>query len=478
VLVLNASRFGRFDDPDQAAALRYELRKLGWLVRFAESDDSEDVIARSVMRAVGDAQASEYRRNIIRNAQRGKRGAAEQGFWTTREPFGYRRRVVHPVDRDRVLAPGQHKAPDEKVKLTPGPDEEVATVRWMFESYATGTHTLEEIASALLVRAPGRRWTRFGVRQILANRTYRGCLVAGRRSAVLWRKKVWQTEPTTWIDVEDAHPALIDAATFGAVQARLTNKVPRRPHAVDYRVTGLVHCAHCGEPYIGGGQCGRYASGQRFHYYRDRGGVLRRTCDGKLGTVSQNRLEGALVDILTKELSHGAVRASIRRSVLALLNSDQQPKAPDRSAVQRELARAEAKRARLVDAIAAGAVTIEEGKAAMEQARLLVEQLRLQLAAVEITRDRTALATEGERWLAIAADFPFVARQATGPELRQMLRPWLDGVTFDKYTRELTVRVRTVPLSLLSQSGLAQHHDSKDDVVIRRVILKTRKAVA
>jgi DNA invertase Pin-like site-specific DNA recombinase len=474
VLVLNASRFGRFDDPDQAAALRYELRKLGWLVRFAESDDSEDVIARSVMRAVGDAQASEYRRNIIRNAQRGKRGAASQGFWTTHEPFGYRRRVVHPEGRDRVLAPGQKKASDEKVKLTLGPAAEVATVRWMFNAYAKGTHTLEEIANALMIRAPGRRWSRFGVRQMLANRTYRGAVVANRRSAVLWRQKIWRTDPSTWIVVEDAHPALIDATTFAAVQARLSISVPRRPRQVDYRVSGLVHCVHCREPYIGGGRSGSCTSGVHSHYYRDRGGHLRRICDGKMGTVSQKRLEEAVVSILAKEIGSGAVRAAIKREVLALEASSRRTSVPDRNHLQRELARAEAKRTRLVEAIAAGAITMDEGKTAMESTRELIEQMRSQLRPAP-KHPQGAIASEAERWLAIAADFPLIAREATGNELRAMLRPWLDGATFDKYTRELVVRVRTVPLSLLKQSGLGQHHRSKD-VVVRRVILARRRA--
>src|SRR5690348_10447545 len=79
VLVLNDSRFGRFRDPDEAAAWRYRLKQCGWVVRFAESDDTTDPIGRSVLRAVGAAQASEYRASISRNAKRGARGSAEQG---------------------------------------------------------------------------------------------------------------------------------------------------------------------------------------------------------------------------------------------------------------------------------------------------------------------------------------------------------------------------------------------------------------
>ena len=52
---------------------RVHFRRLGWVVRFAENDSSEDPTAKSVMRAIGDAQASEYRRQIKANAKRGAR---------------------------------------------------------------------------------------------------------------------------------------------------------------------------------------------------------------------------------------------------------------------------------------------------------------------------------------------------------------------------------------------------------------------
>lgn len=476
VLFLNASRFGRFDDPDQAAALRYELRRLGWLVRFAESDDSEDVIARSVMRAVGDAQASEYRRNLIRNVQRGKRGAAQQGFWTSREPFGYRRRVVYPIDRDRVLAPGQHKATDEKVKLTPGPADEVATVQWLFTAYGTGTHTLEELAAAMLTRAPGRRWTRWAVRTILRNQAYLGHLIAGRRSGVLCRQKVWTTDPATWIQIPDAHPALVDTATFATVQHRLGVHSPRRARGADYRVSGLITCVHCGDRYIGGGSCGQNAAGERFHYYRDRGGVDGR-CAGKLGNVAKRHLEQAVIDVVAAELASGTVQAAIRRAVLARVSASASVARPDRRALQRALAQAEAKRARLVQAVADGTLTNHEARSAIETARLEIDRCRSALRPA-IAVDPPALHREADRWLAIAADFPRVAREATGPELRSLITPWLAYGSFDKHTRELVLGIRAVPISLLSDVGFDEYHDSKESVRVRRVILKARRSAA
>ena len=122
VLVLNDSRFGRFVEPEEATFWRHHLYRLGWIVRFCEGDEVEGDF-RSVVRAIGSVQATEYRRNLVANTRRGMKGAAEQGFWTREAPYGYRRQVVYPPDAGRVLEIGQLKAPNEKVKLAPHTEE-------------------------------------------------------------------------------------------------------------------------------------------------------------------------------------------------------------------------------------------------------------------------------------------------------------------------------------------------------------------
>lgn len=458
VLLLNASRFGRFDDPDQAAALRYELRTLGWQVRFVESDDAEDVVARSVMRAVGDAQATEYRRNIIRNAQRGKRGTAQKGFWTNAAPLGYRRMVVHPPDRVRVLDTGVCKAPDEKIKLTLGPDDEVAVVRWAFEAYATGAHTMGELADVLRRRVPQRQWTKCGVKAMLTRETYLGRTVVGKRNAQLWRQKIWWTDPATWIRIEDTHPAIIDADLFNRVQAKLRGNGRRRPRA-DYRLSGLVHCAQCGRPYVGGGVGGTQRTGDaRPRFYRCSGAVNDRAhpgvphCPGKVGTIMKHVLEDAVIGLLVRELEHGTMRAAIRRATTERVRAHtrQADRPRDLAGPRRALAKAEAQRDRLIEAIAQG-LPMTEAKPALDQARLAIEGARRELdAATSRPLDRAALDREADRWLQLADAFPQLMSRVTTAELREMLDVWLAGATFDKDTRELRVQMRTIPVALLA----------------------------
>ncbi len=449
VLALNDSRLGRWEDPEEAAAVRVQLRKAGWLVRLCESDDVEDPTFRSIIRALGSAQASEYRKAIIRNAQRGRQGAAALGFWATREPIGFRRAVVHPAGRERVLETGQRKAPDEKVTLVLGPAVEVAALREAFASFADGRRSLAGVAAYLTQQIPYRRWGRSTTRQVMANEIYAGTMVTGRRRGELNRQGKWRTDPATWQRSPDAFPALVDRETFDQAQRRLASyHVTPRAGWTDYRVSGLVMCATCGQPLVGGGANGHYRDGQKVRFYRCRGSVNRR-CDGRLTSVSQHLLEPALIGAIAKELRHPTVRAAILKATEAV-TAPKDDKAA-RKALLAEIQRAEARRERLVLAVADGTMTSEEARTALDTTRQAIARLQATSDASESTpRDIGALRSQREQLSRLALDFETVASLANGTQLRDVLAPWLASATFDKTTRELRLGVRTVPLSLLT----------------------------
>jgi DNA invertase Pin-like site-specific DNA recombinase len=182
VLVLNDSRWGRFDDPMESSYWMMELKKkAGWVVRFVEADDTEDKTVRSIMRALYAGQATAYRDQIKANAARGARGSAAQGFWQNEAPLGYRREARDAAGRARVLEVGQRKGDTERVRLVPGPASEVAAIRWAFETYAATGASLRTIADGLTVRAPARRWSRGTVKALLTNPAYQGDVVWCRR---------------------------------------------------------------------------------------------------------------------------------------------------------------------------------------------------------------------------------------------------------------------------------------------------------
>jgi DNA invertase Pin-like site-specific DNA recombinase len=451
-LFYNDSRFGRFRDPGEAPYWRVKLSKTGWIVRFCVNDDTENTTARHIIRAVGEAQASEYLDNLRRNTRNGARGAAALGLWQNEAPFGYRRLASAPGRPDMVLDIGQRKSDDQTVRLTPDPDGEVEILRWMFETYAAGKMSLGTMVLDVRRRAPRLKWSKANLSKMLRNRTYLGEVIWCRRPHDKQERVDTPVRPPEeWVVVEGAHPAIITPELFAAVQARLErNRREVRARASVYPLSGLVKCATCGARYVGGGGVKNHkdpSDPDRYRFYREAGDTYDKPpCGSKWGTVTRRVLEPAVVAEIARSVSdpvvQKAIRAEVDRRVAELRAGGEQPL---RDARKEEQA-AEDARERLVRSIRDGLVTDGEARGAMEEARD-----RIQRAKQEVNRREHAdvaardLEAERERLVVLAADFPARARAATGPELRELIEPWIESATFDKDTRELVLAVRVVP---------------------------------
>lgn len=489
VLVLNDSRFGRFPDPDEAAALRFRLKQAGWVVRFAESDDSEDVTSRSILRALGSAQASEYRKQLQRNSRRGKRGTATQGFWTTKAPIGYQRKVVHPVGRERVLARGVAKAKDEKVILVPDPAT-APLVREVFTRYASGGASLAQLADVLRLGAPAFRWSRSAVAAILRNPAYLGHIVGGKRAPLdaLERLTAAPTTAADWYGKQHAHEALVSPELFAAVEARLGENRHARQHQTKgspFVLSGLLTCAHCGAGYTGGGSSHvSLGHSPAFRFYRDTGGVKDAhrpaRCPGKVGTVGKHLVEPLVLGMIRDAFGQASVRRQVTREVDRLLVGADDAETAARTRLEGELRTLTARRDRLVAAIGDGALTASEASAQLAPVRARLTAITEELAAqaqvlpLATQRDLRALVQ------AAAADLPRLLRHAAPSELRTLLRPWVESCTFDKVTRELVVALRLVPAlspllpsTLAAQSGQEEGQRSARRIVRRVIVTRT-----
>lgn len=439
VLVLNDSRWGRFPNPDQAAALRFELAQAGWLVRLVEADESENPTVRHVMRAIGGAQASEYRRNVQQNALRGSRGTAQQGFWAARAPYGYRRHVVWPQGRERDLGPRQRKAVDEKVALVPH-ESEAAIVRSLFARYASGTETLMSLQSWLQTVAPDRRWSRAAIRFLLTNPAYVGDVVSGRQDT---DAKIQRPE-SEWVRHRDAHPALVDRGLFHACAELLARngKWTSRVRA-DWLVSGIVQC-RCGAPFGASGG-GRSRCGTLTRSYRCSSRATALPCQYR-GSIKKEWLEEMVLATVGSVVGSRAQRQRTERYLAKALAAMASGPADAIAAVAAQLDTATKARDRLVAAVADGTVTSEEAKARLTD-------LRRQIARLEQRRDvltpneatARALTTEREAITAAVLDFRRMASVLRGPALRELVRPWIDRATFDTDERTLTIDVRHFP---------------------------------
>ena len=462
VLVLNDSRFGRFDDPEEAAYWRVVLQKSGWRVQYAENDDVADPATRGIMRAVAGAEASRYRANIRENAKRGARGAAERGLWQNEAPFGYRRLAMSHAHAPIVLDIGRRKADDQWVQLTPGPEDERRIVTFVFEAYAGGLHSLGGLAQMLRQMWPHRKWSKQTVRAMLINPAYQGDVVWCRRPHdKRERQETPVRDESAWVVTLDAHPALVTRELFARVQERLaTNKKQTRATAGGYVLSGMIRCAHCGSKFIGGG--GRVnpdpdGDPDWFRFYKD-SGADKEVCPGKMTTLLKRWVEPTIVREIGKMVGHPTVQQMIAHEFDRLLSELNDPADAEGKNLQKERTKLEAKKDRLVRAVAEGAISTEDVASEMRRVRAELDRIRARLSQLHRGPSAPdALMAERDRLLELAADFGARAEELSGPALRELIRPWISDAIVDKHRRILTLVLRRIPESprLLLSTGPA-----------------------
>lgn len=226
VLVYDVSRWGRFQNPDQAAHYEFICSEAGVHIEYcAESFSNDASPVSGLLKHIKRAMAAEYSRELSAKVRRAQTGLKRAGYWMGSTPgFGFRREAVS-VDGSSLglLSDGQYNSyPMTHTRLALGPPDELETVRRAFALYRQHSATFASVASAL--NAEGRPglanlpWNDKRVRKLLLDRRYVGDLVINQR-----RTELGVTTPQPldeWQVVPGAVPAIIDSATFDAVQHR------------------------------------------------------------------------------------------------------------------------------------------------------------------------------------------------------------------------------------------------------------------
>jgi DNA invertase Pin-like site-specific DNA recombinase len=225
ILVYDVSRWGRFQDPDEAAHYEFLCKAAGIPVHYcAEHFSNDGYLPNVILKTLKRVMAGEYSRELsdkvfaalIRNAKRGFRVGARPGY-------GLRRLLVSKdgVPR-RELVPGEWKSvTNERVVLSLGPQQEVEWVREIFRMYISDLCSMQDIADQLNQRGvpfpDGKSWNHQNVRTVLTHPKYKGTAVYNRTQSKL-RSPERPTPESEWVIVADAIPAIIDAETFERAQ--------------------------------------------------------------------------------------------------------------------------------------------------------------------------------------------------------------------------------------------------------------------
>jgi DNA invertase Pin-like site-specific DNA recombinase len=109
ILVYDVSRWGRFQNPDEAAHYEFLCAESGIPLHYCAKQFSNDGTASSaIVKALKRSMAAEFSRELGEKVVRGKTLLAKVGFWMGGPPgYGYRRRLVSADGKlKRVLKRG------------------------------------------------------------------------------------------------------------------------------------------------------------------------------------------------------------------------------------------------------------------------------------------------------------------------------------------------------------------------------------
>jgi len=174
--------------------------------------------------------AKNYIDNLSEETRKGMQEKAEHGIWPSFAPLGYR----------NVDGPNGKKIIEQDPAVAP-------IVARVFEWYATGNHSIREVA--IMARAEGMVFRKSKdpvptgtVHKILRSRLYTGDFD--------WNGKTYR----------GSHVPLVTQELWDRVQEILSNRFTKRHRKVkhDFAFSRLISCGHCGCSLVGEIKKGRY----------------------------------------------------------------------------------------------------------------------------------------------------------------------------------------------------------------------------
>jgi DNA invertase Pin-like site-specific DNA recombinase len=252
ILVYDVSRWGRAQDPDEAAYYEFLCKRAGIAVHYcAEQFENDGSLVSSVVKNLKRAMAGEYSRELSVKVFAGQKRLIEKGFRVSGAPgYGLRRLLVDENGLAKeTLDRGQWKSiTTDRIILVPGPPEEVEIVQRIFSMFVHQRVPAARIASFLnkngMGNGYGHGWTTNIILQILRNEKYIGNSVWNRESIKLRQKRI-RNSPEEWIRVDGAFEAIVEKSLFDAAQdifqERLLGQASARPRKFsDRELLGLL----------------------------------------------------------------------------------------------------------------------------------------------------------------------------------------------------------------------------------------------
>lgn len=429
----STSRFARHQE--LAVTSRARLERIGTELVYASFDAGADPDTRFLNIGLRELMDEYWSRQVSKDTRRSMARNAAAGYWNGgRAPVGYR------------PAPSATDPKRKRLEIDPA---EAGLVRDIFAMRQQGLGA-RAIALALNEAgrlARGRPWTKSSVTSVLRSHAVKGCLVFGKRTQP-HRRLVPQDQ---WIVVE-SHPAIIDPASWDAVQQMMddaTHPVAAGSPLSGFLFTGLLRCGRCGssmqiETATGG-------SGKKYSYYNCRSALKHGTCCH--WRLPAEDMDAFLVDTI-------ASRVFTRRNLEQLLadmqaacgawSQTQKERAGEITAEIRQLERKNTRILEVIESMGAGAPdpTLLLRRLNVHNARL--EQLQAELAKVESAPAPEIQASGADTIAELGA---FLAQTLKSREPPRRVRGFLGSVIERIILEDQQARIYYRP-DLLVTSGL------------------------
>ncbi len=227
VLVLDVSRFGRFQNPDEAGAYAFRCfmksKPVIYIKRGFPRPGEE--LMYSLTDAVERVASGNYSRELSDKVWRGQMKVTQQGYSAGGSaPYGLRRILLDENKQYlQDLLPGQHKViANQRVTLAPGNKREIQVVQKIFDLFVLKAYSVQEVAWWLNHRhisSPmGRTWHEATIRAILKNHKYTGCTTYNKQSQKLHAAKPTLNPQENWATNPQAFKGIVAKETFAQAQ--------------------------------------------------------------------------------------------------------------------------------------------------------------------------------------------------------------------------------------------------------------------
>jgi DNA invertase Pin-like site-specific DNA recombinase len=209
ILVFDVSRWGRFQDPDEAAHYEFICRQAGARVIYtSEIFQDDDTFSSTLVKHLRRMMAADFSRDLSDKIRRAHVVLHAQGLHSGGPTaYGLSRQQVAPDGRPmKIMEPGERKNfAGCRIVLVPGPPEETAVVRRIFDLFVRQERNSVQIAAVLNARGITKRrggvWTTTDILDVLRNEAHAGVSVLGKTSFYLNRfrgnvpRDQWRRKP-------------------------------------------------------------------------------------------------------------------------------------------------------------------------------------------------------------------------------------------------------------------------------------------